>query len=75
MILAARTRDPRLIAQVAGSVVIADFAFTAPDGVFQPVTGVLLAHKLGWPLTEPWLVLSLALYMVAGVFWLPFVWI
>ena len=37
-------------------------------------SGVLLARITGYPLTEEWIVLSLALYVVTGVFWLPVVW-
>ena len=28
---------------------------------------------MGWPLSEGWIVLSLALYVVTGLFWLPVV--
>jgi uncharacterized membrane protein len=75
MVMAHRTRDPRLIAHVASTVVIADFIFTATAVVAQPVTGYLLARQLGWPLGEGWIALSLILYVVTGVFWLPVVWI
>lgn len=75
MWLAHRTRDARLIAHVAGSVVIADTLFTATAVVLQPVTGVLLAQATGWPLSTGWIALSLALYGVTGAFWLPVVWI
>ena len=40
MVMAHRTRDPALIAHVAGTVVIADFLFTATAVVVQPVTGI-----------------------------------
>lgn len=75
MLVAHRTGDPRLIAHVARTVVIADTLFTATAVVAQPVTGVALAHLLGWPLSEGWIVVSLALYVVTGLFWLPVVWI
>lgn len=73
MVLAHRTGDPRLVAHVASSVVIADFVFTASTVVVQPITGMLLAQSIGWPLTTPWIVLSLFLYSVTGAFWLPVV--
>ena len=73
MVMANRTRDPRLIAHVAGSVVIADALFTATAVVAQPVTGALLAWQTGWSLTEGWILLSLALYVLIGIFWLPVV--
>ncbi len=75
MLIAHRSGDARFIAQTAGVVVLADLVFTATAVVAQPITGGLLAWRLGWPLTEGWVLASLALYAVAGVFWLPVVWI
>ncbi|GAA3111964.1 DUF2269 family protein [Rhizobium viscosum] len=75
MVMAHRTRDPGLIAHVAGTVVIADTIFTATAAILQPVTGFLLARIIGWDLTESWIALSLLLYVVTGIFWLPVVWI
>lgn len=75
MVMAHRTRNPALIAHVAGTVVIADAVFTATAVVAQPLTGYLLARHVGWPLTEGWIALSLILYVVTGLFWLPVVWI
>lgn len=75
MVMAHRTRDPALIAHVAGTVVIADWLFTASAVLLQPVTGYFLAREIGWPLSEGWIVLSLALYVLTGCFWLPVVWI
>ncbi len=40
MVAAHRTRDPKLIAHVAGTVVVADTLFTATAVILQPVTGV-----------------------------------
>lgn len=73
MVVAHRSLRPELIAHVAGTVVIADTIFTATAVILQPITGALLAHQLGWPLSEGWIVLSLALYVVTGLFWLPVV--
>lgn len=75
MVMAQRTADPGLIAHVAGTVVIADWLFTATAVIAQPITGLLLARLLGWPLSEGWLLISLLLYVVVGLFWLPVVWI
>lgn len=73
MLLAHRTRDAALIAHVAGTVVVADFLFTATAVVVQPITGAFLAHLLGWPLSTPWIAVSLGLYLVTGLCWLPVV--
>lgn len=75
MLMAVQTRDPRLIAHVSGTVVLADLLFTATAAVAQPVTGVLLAYQTGWSLGEGWILVSLGLYVFIGLFWLPVVWI
>ncbi|TIS62051.1 MAG: DUF2269 domain-containing protein [Mesorhizobium sp.] len=75
MAMAVRTRDPRIVAHVAGIVVIADTVFTATAVVLQPLTGYGLARAVGWPLDTGWILLSLSLYVVIGLFWLPVVWI
>lgn len=75
MVMARRSGRPELIAHVAGTVVVADMLFTATAVVAQPLTGALLAHLAGWSLREGWILLSLALYVVTGLCWLPVVWI
>ncbi|GAB1478421.1 DUF2269 family protein [Paracoccaceae bacterium] len=74
MVISARSRDPALIAHVAGIVVLADLVFTTSAAVLQPVTGWLLARSLGWALSEPWILWAIGLYVLVGVFWLPVVW-
>lgn len=74
MVAAHRTGDAKLIAHVASTVVIADMLFTATAVVLQPVTGAALAYALGWPLTTGWIVVSLMLYVLTGLLWLPVVW-
>ncbi|TJW56418.1 MAG: DUF2269 family protein [Mesorhizobium sp.] len=74
MLLAHRTGNAATIAAVARIVVVADFLFTATAVVAQPITGVALAWQAGYPLSEGWIVLSIALYIVTGAFWLPVVW-
>lgn len=74
MLMAHRTGDARTIAAVARIVVIADYLFTASAVVAQPLTGLLLANAAGYPLTSGWIVLSVALYLWTGAWWLPVVW-
>jgi uncharacterized membrane protein len=62
-------------AVVSRLVVRADWWFTTPTVILQPVTGFALAHMAGWPLSTPWLALSLGLFVVAGMCWLPVVWL
>lgn len=73
MLMAHLSRDVNHIARTAATVVVGDFVFTATSVVAQPVTGYLLSRELGMPLTEGWLLWSLALYVVTGLFWLPVV--
>ncbi len=74
MLMAHLSKDVAFIARTAGVVVLADLIFTATAIIAQPVTGYLLARESGYEFTEDWLVASLSLYLVAGLFWLPVVW-
>lgn len=75
MLMAHRARDPAIIAHTAGIVVLADTLFTASAVILQPLTGAALAHLAGYPLLSGWVGLSLVLYVVTGLCWLPVVWI
>jgi uncharacterized membrane protein len=72
---AQRSGDSRIIAAVGRDVVLADIVFTATAVVLQPVTGIALALMVGYPLSTPWLVLSMVLYGLVGCCWLPVVWL
>jgi uncharacterized membrane protein len=74
MFVASRTRDVPVIAVVVRYVVIADWAFTTPAVILQPLTGLWLVHLAGFELASPWLILSMGLYLLAGAAWLPVVW-
>ena len=71
MLTAHRSRDPAFIAATAATVVIADMLFTLSAVILQPVTGGVLMALSGTTLAERWLVTSLGLYAVAGLFWIP----
>jgi uncharacterized membrane protein len=73
--MAHRTGDARTIAAAARVTVIADYAFTLPAGVLQPLTGMALAHVAGYPLGARWIVASVLLYLLAGACWVPVVFI
>ena len=70
-----RSGEVRAIAIVARRVVIADWLFTTPTALVQPLTGFWLLHLSGVPWTSGWIVWSLVLYAVAGACWLPVVWL
>lgn len=75
MLMAHRSGSAAFIAQTSAVVVLADKLFTATAVAVQPVTGYLLMRESGYAFTDGWIALSLGLYLVAGVFWLPVVWI
>lgn len=70
-----RTRNVQAISVVARHVVLADWIFTAPSVVFQPLSGFYLAHQAGFELLGGWIGWSLMLYVLAGACWLPVVWL
>ena len=75
LLTTALTRDARALAVVSRWVVRADWLFTATTAVLQPLTGWWLAHRMGLPLTAPWLLASLVAYAAAIACWLPVVWL
>jgi uncharacterized membrane protein len=74
MFFASLTRDARATAVVVRYVVIADFAFTTPTIILQPLTGFYLVRLAGFPLDSAWIAWSIVLYLLAGACWLPVVW-
>jgi len=71
MLMAHRTDNAEFIARTASVVVIADAIFTLSAVVLQPVTGGLLMMFSAMSIAERWLLASLALYVIAGLFWVP----
>lgn len=69
-----RSGDVRAIAVVMERVVLADWLFTTPTVLIQPVTGLWMAQLAGYPLASGWVAWALALYLLAGACWLPVVW-
>ncbi|HVZ29062.1 MAG TPA: DUF2269 domain-containing protein [Asticcacaulis sp.] len=75
MFTANRTRDLRAIVFACRTVVLADWLFTTPAVIFQPLSGFWLVKLAGYHLSAPWLVAAMLLYLFAGACWLPVVWI
>ena len=71
MLMAHRSGDAAFIARTASTVVIADMLFTLTAVLLQPVTGGLLMKMSATAFTERWLSVSLVLYAMAGLFWVP----
>jgi uncharacterized membrane protein len=68
-----RSGNVSAIRVVSEKVVLADWLFTTPAIVVQPVTGVMLALRMGYSLGHGWLLYALCLYGLAGVCWIPVV--
>jgi len=70
-----RTGDVRAIRLINERTVLADWLFTTPAVILQPVTGIWLAHLAGFPLFSGWVVYAIGLYLLAGACWLPVVYL
>jgi len=70
-----RSGNVQVIAHTNRIVVIADWLFTTPTVIIQPLTGLLLINTLGFSYTEPWLLMTYTLYIIAGCCWLTVVWL
>lgn len=65
-----RSGSVAAIRVVSEKVVLAD-----PAIIVQLVTGVALMRTLNYSLSQPWLAWSIALFCLAGLCWLPVVWL
>jgi len=70
-----RTRCVTAISEVSKLVVRADFWFTTPAVIVQALTGIWMASIAGYSLTESWLLITYAMFALAGLCWLPVVWL
>ena len=73
MVWAMQTDRVETVHSVASGVVVADWMFTTPAGIIQPLTGLTLVHLAGYGWFEPWLLLTYAAYVLAFACWLPVV--
>ncbi len=70
-----RSGDLHAIAVTNRLVVIADWLITTPTVLIQPVSGLWLLHLMDIPLNQGWVILTIILYAIAGICWLPVVWL
>lgn len=70
-----RSGEVRAIAYMGRLVVLADWLFTTPAIILQPLTGLWMLQIAGYPLSSAWIVWILLLYALAGACWLPVVWL
>ncbi len=73
--MADRRGDLATIAATNRTVVLADWLFTTPTLILQPLTGFAMLHVTGMPWTTAWVSVSVVLYLLAVACWLPVVWL
>lgn len=66
-----RTGNLHAIRFVMRNVILADWLFTVPPIILLPVTGVWLMRINGYAFSALWLWLSLVLFGIAGLCWIP----
>jgi uncharacterized membrane protein len=70
-----RSGDDRAALFAARATVIADTLFTLTAVIAQPLTGAWMIVKGGFDPHDQWLMLTYALYLLAGACWVPVVFI
>jgi len=65
--------DEKLYA--ASNTVLADYCFTLPAVILQPLSGAWLIWYSGYDWLDLWLTATYGLYILAGICWIPVVWI
>lgn len=69
------SKNNHAIAFATRNVVFADWAFTTPSVIVQPLTGFAMMYLAHFPITAFWIACSLILYVLIGACWLPVVWL
>ena len=67
--------DLQALVVISRNVVLADGIFTAPAIAFQAGSGAWLIWSGGYDPLAPWLLWAYGLFALAGVCWLPVVWL
>ena len=70
-----RAGNVAAIATAARLTVRADFLFTTPAVIVQPLSGYLLMRLMHFDVHAAWLQTAIALYVFTGLCWLPVVWL
>jgi len=70
-----RSKNVKAIRIVAEHTVLADWIFTTPAVIAQPLTGFILIYLSGYSMYSSWIIYTLFLYVLAGCCWLPVVWL
>lgn len=70
-----RTKNVQAIAEVTQLVIRADFWFTTPAVIIQPLSGYAMIRMAGYSINQLWLPWTYGLYVLAGLCWLPVLWL
>jgi len=72
---AQQSKNRQALLFASKNVVLADWLFTTPSVIIQPISGFLLMHKLHYSFDIWWIKLALGLYILTGLCWLPVVYL
>ena len=75
MYRANRSKDVSSIYFASRNVVLADWLFTTPTVIIQPLSGIAMMYLMDYDLYNTWIIASFALYFLAGICWVPVVWL
>jgi len=75
MFFGSRSRVPTERAFAARMTVKADFLFTLPSVIVQPLSGAWLVWQGGFLWDDQWLIVTYGLYLLAALCWVPVVFI
>lgn len=75
MLLAYLSKSVTTLKYTTSHVVIADWIFTTPAIIIQPITGIWLMIILHYPLNSLWFLAVMSLYIATGLCWIPVVFI
>jgi len=67
------SKDLPSISFATRTVVLADWLFTTPTVIIQPLTGLWMMHLAGMRIMDTWILGSIVLYLLVGVCWVPVV--
>jgi len=70
-----RSRHVAHIAKTNRQVVLADWLFTLPTVIAQPLSGMWMLHLAQISYSTPWVMMSFYLYALAAACWIPVVYL
>ncbi len=65
-----RSKNVEVIVHTNKLVVLADWLFTTPSVILQPISGFMLMNLMGYSLDTSWLYISVMLYIFSTLLWL-----